>query len=58
MYDGVRRASEHNSSFGVVFEQLFHVFAIHTLKNQATDFIRVNRKNLIPKVLFSLFCFS
>ncbi|CAF0812925.1 unnamed protein product [Adineta steineri] len=39
-YDGVRKASEHKS-FGPVFEQLFHVFAIHTLRNSATDFIRL-----------------
>ncbi|CAF0966451.1 unnamed protein product, partial [Rotaria sordida] len=39
-YDGVRKAAEHQS-FALVFEQLFHVFAIHTLRNQATDFIRL-----------------
>ncbi len=39
-YDGVRKASEYQS-FALIFEQLFHVFAIHTLRNQATDFIRV-----------------
>jgi acyl-CoA oxidase len=39
-YDGVRQASEHRP-FTSVFEQLFHVFAIHTLRNQATDFIRL-----------------
>ena len=48
MYDGVRRASEHKS-FGIIFEQLFHVFAIHTLRNQAIDFIRVNRNKFNSK---------
>ena len=39
-YDGVRKASEYKS-FALIFEQLFHVFAIHTLRNEAIDFIRV-----------------
>ncbi len=54
-YDGVRQASEYKS-FAVVFEQLFHVFAIHTLRNQATDFIRVRNKIKIPSfiLLFQL----
>ncbi len=42
-YDGVRTASEHKP-FALIFEQLFHVFAIHTLRNQATDFIRVRTR--------------
>ncbi|CAF2817046.1 unnamed protein product [Rotaria sp. Silwood2] len=40
LYDGVHKASEHQS-LALVFEQLFHVFAIHTLRNQAIDFIRL-----------------
>jgi len=38
--DGVRRASTHQA-FAAIFEQLFHVFAIFTLRNQAADFIRL-----------------
>jgi hypothetical protein len=49
-YDGVRQASEHKS-FALIFEQLFHVFAIHTLRNQATDFIRVNKSNSNIKII-------
>ncbi|CAF3403868.1 unnamed protein product [Rotaria sp. Silwood1] len=40
LYDAVHKASE-QQSFALVFEQIFHVFAIHTLRNQATDFIRL-----------------
>lgn len=39
-YEGVLKASAH-SSLAPVFEQLFQVFAIHTIRNQALDFIRV-----------------
>lgn len=41
LFDHVRRSSDH-ASLNPVFEQLFHVFAIYTLKNSAMDFIRLN----------------
>ncbi|UJR27411.1 hypothetical protein I4U23_008701 [Adineta vaga] len=50
-YDGVRKASEHKQ-FASVFEQLFHVFAIHTLRNAAADFIRL--KLLTPDQVYQL----
>jgi hypothetical protein len=43
-YHGVRKASEHKS-LALIFEQLFHVFAIHTLRNATADFVRVKKWN-------------
>lgn len=41
LLDYVRKSSEH-TSIAPIFEQLFHVFAIYTLKNSAMDFIHLN----------------
>lgn len=48
-YEQVNRASQH-PSISLVLEQLFYVFAIHTLYNESTDFIRVilSKYNWIP----------
>nr|BAK02006.1 predicted protein [Hordeum vulgare subsp. vulgare] len=32
----------HHPKFSVILEQLFYVFAIHTLRNESKDFIRLN----------------
>ncbi|CAM4852807.1 unnamed protein product [Rotaria socialis] len=55
LYDGVRKALGHNS-LALVFEQLFHVFAIHTLRNQAADFIRL--KLLTAEQVYQLETYS
>ncbi|CAF4289872.1 unnamed protein product [Adineta steineri] len=39
-YEQVGKASQH-STIALALEQLFYVFAIHTLCNQSTDFIRL-----------------
>lgn len=46
-YDWVRRAAA-QPSFASVFQDLFHVFAIHTLRSQAADFVRVSIEGKRP----------
>ena len=40
-YEQVGKATQH-PSISLIFEQLFYVFAIHTLRNESADFIRVS----------------
>jgi hypothetical protein len=39
-YEQVDKATQH-PSISLILEQLFYVFAIHTLRNESADFIRV-----------------
>ena len=39
-YEQVVKAAQH-PSLSLIFEQLFSVYAIHTLRNESADFIRV-----------------
>jgi hypothetical protein len=49
----VTKATQH-PSIGSIFEQLFCVFAIHTLRNESADFIQV-RISIFKQVFISLF---
>ena len=40
-YEQIGKATQHQS-MSLILEQLFHVFAIHTLRNESADFIRVS----------------
>jgi hypothetical protein len=40
-YEQVVKATQH-PSIVLILEQLFYVFAIHTLRNESADFIRVS----------------
>jgi len=40
-YEQVNKAAQH-PSISLILEQLFYVFAIHTLRNESADFIRVS----------------
>ncbi len=40
-YEQVDKATQH-PSISLILEQLFYVFAIHTLRTESADFIRVN----------------
>ena len=53
-YDQVNKAAQH-PSISLIFEQLFYVFAIHTLRNESADFIRVII-SIASVSLSSLFC--
>ncbi len=41
LYEQLDKAT-HHPSISSILEQLFYVFAIHTLRNESADFIRVS----------------
>ncbi len=53
-YEQVSKATQH-PSIALIFEQLFYVFAIHTLRNESADFIRVYISKIYLYIYISLF---